>query len=98
MQITHTRRPTTSPTMTYRLPVWHGWAALPAPTREYGGLTPVPFGFRADVHIGAARDIGDQAARELAAVLADCSDYQVHGTNPYGLAIVAGRLAVLLGR
>ncbi|MEU2428691.1 hypothetical protein ABZ611_04075 [Streptomyces sp. NPDC007861] len=95
---THLRRSTTPPTVTYRLPVWHGWAALPVPTQEYGGLTRAPRGFRARIVISDARDIGDHTARELAAALTDCSDYQVHGTDPHGLAAVAGLLAALLGR
>ncbi|MHC0431585.1 hypothetical protein ACX6XY_15575 [Streptomyces sp. O3] len=95
---THPRRSTAPPTLTYRLPVWHGWAVLPDPTREYGGLTPTPPGLRARVVIGDAREIADHTARGLAAALADCSGYQVHGTDPYGLAAVSGVLAVLLGR
>ncbi|MEV7382102.1 hypothetical protein [Streptomyces lydicus] len=95
---THPRRTAPPPTMTYRLAVWHGWAVLPSPTREYGGLTRIPPGFRARVVIGDAHDVGDHTARELAAALADCSHYQVHGTDPHGLAAFAGLLAARLGR
>ncbi len=98
VQTTHRRRSAASPTMTYRLSVWHGWATLPDPTREYGGFTPAPRGFRARIVIGNARDIGEYAARELAAVLAGCSGYQVQGTDPHGLAAVEAALAALLGR
>lgn len=98
MQTTHAHRSTAAPTITYRLPVSHGWAVLPLPTRELGGLTPTPRGFRARVAIGDARDIGTHTARELAAALADCANYQVHGTDPHGLATVTAVLAALLGR
>jgi hypothetical protein len=98
MQATHPRRFAAPPTMTYRLPVSHGWAVLPAPTRELGGLTPTPRGFRARVSIGDACEIGDHTARELAAALANCAGYQVYGTDLYGLAAVESALAALLGR
>lgn len=87
-----------SPTMSYRLPVSHGWVVLPDATREFGGLTPTPSAFRARLTIGNAFDIDECTARTLAAVLADCVDYQVHGTDPHGLTAVARTLAALLGR
>ncbi|KNB52828.1 hypothetical protein [Streptomyces caatingaensis] len=96
MHTMHPRCSTAPPTMTDHLPMWHGWAVLPVPTQQYGGLMPAPRGFGVDVFIGAARDIGDHTTRELAAAMADCSDYQV--TDPHGLAAVEVRLAALLGR
>lgn len=92
------RRPAALPTMSYRLPVSHGWAVLPDATRELGGLTPTPEGFRARLFIGDARDIDGHTAWTLAAVLARSAGYQVHGTDPHGLAAVVGVLATLLGR
>ncbi|MGW2584932.1 hypothetical protein ACWCYZ_27010 [Streptomyces virginiae] len=92
------RRSAALPTMSYRLPVSHGWAVLPDATRELGGLTPTPNGFRARLFIGSARDIDEYTARTLAAVLARSAGYQVHGTDPGGLAVVVATLAALLGR
>ncbi|WP_438488076.1 hypothetical protein [Streptomyces sp. S186] len=98
MHSTHPHQTLAPPTMTYCLPVWHGWAVLPTPTREYDGLTPTPRGFRARVFIRDARDVHEHTARELSAALAHCSDYRVHGTDPHGLATAVGLLAALLGR
>lgn len=98
VQTTSRRGSVASPTMTYRLPVSHGWAVLPDATREFGGLAPTPSGFRARLTIGNAFDIDEHTARILATALADCVDFRVHGTDPHGLAAVARTLATLLGR
>ncbi len=97
-QVRTAGRPAALPTMSYHLPVSHGWAVLPDATREFGGLTSVPDGFRARLFIGDARDIDEYTARTLAAVLAHCAGYRVHGTDPHGLGAVTGTLHALLGR
>lgn len=71
--------------------------ALPEPTREFGGLTPVPYGYRAEIHIGGARQIDGDTARRLAAALVGCAFYSVRGTDPDGLAATAAALSNLIG-
>ncbi|MYU57422.1 MULTISPECIES: hypothetical protein [Streptomyces] len=97
MQTTHPRSSLTPPAMAYSLPVRHGWVALPQPTREFGGLAPVPYGYRADVYIGAARDIDAYTAQQLASALVNCAFYSVRGTDPQGLAAVGDALSALIG-
>ncbi|WP_066930942.1 hypothetical protein [Streptomyces sp. NBRC 110611] len=97
MQTTYPRRPLTPPAMAYRLRVRHGWVALPQPTREFGGLAPVPYGYRADIYIGAARDIDAHTAQQLATALDGCAFYTVRGTDPQGLAAVGDALDALIG-
>ncbi|MER6527652.1 hypothetical protein [Streptomyces sp. NPDC001508] len=96
MQSTHPYPRTAPPTTAYHLSTRHGWVSLPDPTREFGGLTPVPYGYRANIWIGDARDIDEHTARQLAAALVGCAFYSVRGADREGLDAVCGALAFLI--
>lgn len=96
MHCTHTTIPTARNVVIYRLHVHHGWAVLPEPTREHGGITPAPAGVNAEVYIGAARDMDPHTAERLAVVLAECDVYDVIGEDMGGMILVTRALNAVL--
>lgn len=92
MHPTHPNSAAPRSVITYRLPARHGWAVLPDPTREHGGLVPAVAGVRAEVNIGAARDMDAQTAARLAAVLGPCHAYDVVGDDMDGMLLVTRAL------
>lgn len=85
MHCTHTSDPFARPVINYRLHVRHGWAVLPQPTREHGGLVPPLPGFCAKLEIGAARDMDAPTAERLATLLAACDSFHVIGDDRDGV-------------
>lgn len=83
-------------TIRIRLSTYRATVALPQPTSEHGGLTPVPAGHGVLVDIGRARYIEPHTAVRLAEVLRDASRIEVIGDEPDGVQQVRGALNWLM--
>jgi hypothetical protein len=85
-------------TIRIRLGTYRGNVALPRPTCEHGGLTPVPAGHGAQVDIGKARYIDPYTAMRLADVLRAADRIEVIGDDHNGVRRVSAAIAPHLTR
>lgn len=85
-------------TVRLRLTASHGFLTLPHPSRELGGLVPVPAGLGVLIDVGRARYVATATAWTIADAVRDADSVEVIGDDPAGVQELHAALTAVLRR